>query len=242
MPARCVLPIPDHMTFEQAVLAEPFAIALWAVKLAGPVAGKQVAVLGCGPIGLCVIQALRAAAAGAIRPGKSGQLPFSAAENGNCPDFPATTILGTDILQPRVELARRTGADWAANASECDARRAILDQAPRGVDLVFECAGMQETIDQAGKVLAPGGRLLLLGIPPASSLSFDMNDYRRKELSVQNVRRQNGCAREALDLIAGGKVTLDPQVTHHFPLDESQAAFDLVADYRDGVVKAVIHP
>lgn len=226
MPARCVLPIPDHMTFEQAVLAEPLAIALWAVKLAGPVAGRRIAVLGCGPIGLCVIQALRAAAAGAI-PGRGG---------GDC------TILATDILGPRVELARRTGADWAGNAAELDATAVILREAPRGVDLVFECAGMQETIDQAGKVLTPGGKLLLLGIPPDHRLSFDMNDYRRKELAVQNVRRQNACAADAIELIASGKVNLDPLVTHHFPLSESQAAFDLVADYRDRVVKAIIHP
>jgi L-iditol 2-dehydrogenase len=216
MPARCVYPIPDGMTFEQAVMAEPFAIALWAVRLAGSVAGKRVAVLGCGPIGLCVIQALRSA--------------------GDC------TILATDILEPRVALAGRTGADWAGNASQLDAAAAILQQAPRGVDLVFECAGMQETIDQAGKVLTPGGRLVLLGIPAGDRLSFDMNDYRRKELSVQNVRRQNSCAREALELIAAGKVRLEEQVTHHFSLEESQAAFDLVADYRDGVVKAIIHP
>jgi threonine dehydrogenase-like Zn-dependent dehydrogenase len=61
-------------------------------------------------------------------------------------------------------------------------------------------------------------------------------------LTIQNVRRQNGCARAALDLIASGKVHLDLQITHHFRLDQAQAAFDLVADYRDGVVKAMIHP
>jgi threonine dehydrogenase-like Zn-dependent dehydrogenase len=110
------------------------------------------------------------------------------------------------------------------------------------VDLVFECAGMQETIDQAGRILTPGGKLVIVGIPPDHRLSFDMNYYRRREISIQNVRRQNGCAKAAIDLIASGRVNLDPQITHHFSLAQSQEAFDLVADYREGVVKAIINP
>jgi L-iditol 2-dehydrogenase len=216
MPARCVLPIPDSMTFEQAVMAEPFAIALWAVHLCGETRGKNIAVLGCGPIGLCIIQALRAA--------------------GEC------TIFATDLIDARVALAGRTGAAWSANAGRIDPVAAILKEVPRGLDLVIECAGLQETIDQAGRLLTPGGKLAIVGIPPGQRLSLDMDFFRRKELSVQSVRRQNGCAKAAIDLIASGQVQLDPQITHHFPLAKVQEAFDLVADYRDGVVKAMIHP
>jgi L-iditol 2-dehydrogenase len=216
MPGRCALPIPDTMTFEQAVMSEPFAIGMWAAHLAGPTKGKKIAVLGCGPIGLCVIQALKAA--------------------GEC------TIFATDLLDSRVELARRTGAAWSGNAAKIDPVAEILKQAPNGVDVVVECVGLQDTIDQAGQLLTPGGKLVIVGIPPQHRLSMDMNFFRRRELSVQNVRRQNGCAQKALDLIASGKVSLDPQITHHFSLDQTQAAFDLVADYRDGVVKAMINP
>jgi L-iditol 2-dehydrogenase len=216
MPARCVLPIPDSMTFEQAVMAEPFAIALWAVHLCGQTRGKTIAVLGCGPIGLCIIQALRAA--------------------GEC------TIFATDLIDARVALAGRTGAVWSANAGRIDPVAAILKEVPHGLDLVIECAGLQETIDQAGRLLTPGGRLAIVGIPPGKRLSLDMDFFRRKELSVQSVRRQNGCAKAAIDLIASGGVQLDPQITHHFPLEKVQEVFDLVADYRDGVVKAMIHP
>ena len=100
---------------------------------------------------------------------------------------------------------------------------------------------MQETIDQAGMILTPGGELLVVGIPPESRFSFDMNYFRRKELRVQSVRRQNECDDDAIDMVASGAVDLDPQITHHFPLAESAAAFDLVADYKDGVVKAMLH-
>jgi L-iditol 2-dehydrogenase len=55
------------------------------------------------------------------------------------------------------------------------------------------------------------------------------------------VRRQNQCLAPAIEMVARGAVDLDPLATHHFPLAEAQAAFELVAGYRDGVVKAIIH-
>ncbi|HUS47443.1 MAG TPA: zinc-binding dehydrogenase, partial [Phycisphaerae bacterium] len=214
MPARSVVAIPDSMSFDQAVMVEPLSIGLWAQKLAGQTAGRTIAILGCGPIGLCVLQAVKAA--------------------GEC------TVYATDLLDERVALARVTGADWAANAGKVDVAAELAALAPDGVALVFECAGEQETIDQAGQILTPGGELLIIGIPPESRLSFDMNFYRRKELRVQNVRRQCGCVPDAIELIASGRANVDPQITHHFTLDQSQEAYDLVADYRDGVVKAMI--
>ncbi len=215
LPASCAFRIPDSMTFDQAVMVEPFAIGLWAQRLAGATAGKRIAILGSGPIGLCVLQAVKAA--------------------GDC------TVYATDLLDYRVDLARATGADWAGNAGTLDVVSELARLEPLGVDLAFECAGMQETIDQAGQILAPGGKLLIIGIPEASRLSFDMNFYRRKELATQNVRRQNACEAAAIEMVAARQVNLDPQVTHHFTLEQSQEAFDLVADYRDGVVKAMLH-
>ena len=63
---------------------------------------------------------------------------------------------------------------------------------------------------------------------------------RRNELRVLNVRRQNECVERAIELIAGGQVDIDPLVTHHFPLEESARAFDLVSARSEGVVKAII--
>ena len=214
MPERSCLAMPANMTFDQAVVCEPFAVGLWAVKLAAPVAGRKVAVLGAGPIGLCVMASLQAAGAGAV--------------------------YATDLLDERVSLARAMGAGWAANASRQDAVAAIAAAQPQGLDIVFECAGQQETLDQAMRMLTPGGTAVIVGIPEGDRLSFDMNYARRKELTLRNVRRQNDCAAEAIRLVARGLVNLDAIVTHHYTLDQSQAAYDLVADYRDGVVKAMI--
>jgi threonine dehydrogenase-like Zn-dependent dehydrogenase len=172
-------------------------------------------ILGCGPIGLCVLAAMKAAT-------------------------PCETYV-TDLLDDRLRLAERYEADWTGNAASGDVAAQLKELQPLGMDRVFECAGKQETIDQAVELLAPGGTLVLVGIAPQDRISLDMNGLRRKELRVQCVRRQNECVEAAIEMLARGEIDLDPLVTHHFSLDQSQQAFDTVADYRDGVVKAMIH-
>jgi len=63
---------------------------------------------------------------------------------------------------------------------------------------------------------------------------------RRKELKVINVRRQNHCVQEAIDLVVSGKIDIEKMVTHNFTLEETAAAFDMVEDYKDGAIKAMI--
>jgi threonine dehydrogenase-like Zn-dependent dehydrogenase len=83
--------------------------------------------------------------------------------------------------------------------------------------------------------------MVLVGIPCQDRVSFDLNQMRRKELRIQNVRSQLEQIPRALDMIAAGKVNVDAMVTHNFTIDQAQEAFELVADYRDGVVKAMIN-
>ena len=61
-------------------------------------------------------------------------------------------------------------------------------------------------------------------------------------MTIRNVRRQNECMDDAINLVASSRVDLTPLMTHRFPLAETQRAFELVSGYRDGVVKALIHP
>jgi hypothetical protein len=79
------------------------------------------------------------------------------------------------------------------------------------------------------------------GIPEVDRVSFSIHTMRRKEIQLQNVRRQNQCMASAIELVSSGAINLDQIVTHHFSLAETKQAFDLVADYRDGVVKAIVH-
>ena len=215
MPERSCHPIPDGMSMVQAAVIEPLSIGLYAQRLAAMQPGAKIAVLGSGPIGLCTLLASRAAC--------------------DC------TVYATDLLDERLAMARRCGATWTGNPKQTDVVEAIRELEPLGVDFVFECAGQQETLDQAIELLKPGGTVLLIGIPEVDRVSFSIHTMRRQEIRLQNVRRQNQCMAPAIELVSKGVINIDPLVTHHFPLAETKQAFDLVADYRDGVIKAVVH-
>jgi threonine dehydrogenase-like Zn-dependent dehydrogenase len=118
--------------------------------------------------------------------------------------------------------------------------QAIAKHVPRGLDVVFECCGQQEALDQAVALLRPGGKLMIIGIPAVKRVSFDPDQIRRKELAIVNVRRQRGCVQAALDLVVSHRADLAQWITHRYPFSDTPTAFDLVAGYRDGVVKAMI--
>jgi threonine dehydrogenase-like Zn-dependent dehydrogenase len=149
-------------------------------------------------------------------------------------------IYVTDKLNYRLDIAKKAGAVWAGNPERQDIVKEILRQEPLGVDVVYECAGQQETLDEAVELLRPGGKLMLVGIPRIERISFLIDKLRRKELTLINVRRQNDCTQKAIDLIASGKIDVDLMITHRFKLQQTQQAFDMVARYSDGVIKALI--
>jgi len=215
LPADCCYIVPDSLTFDDAALVEPLSIAVHAVKLAGSLAGLSVGILGAGPIGLCTLAVARV-------------------------DGPARVFV-TDKIDRRVDAACQGGADWAGNPDKIDVVTSIAELCPLGLDVVFECTGDQAAIDQAVTLLAPGGKLMLVGIPGGHNrISMEINQLRRKEICVQNVRRQNECVDHAIDLIASGMVDIRYLLTHHFPFSHTRDAFELVAAYGDGVLKAMI--
>lgn len=214
MPETSCVPVPDGMTLEEAAFVEPLSIGEYARRLAGADRGATAAVLGAGPIGLSVLLSARAAGYGEIHV--------------------------TDLLDERLRVAARLGAVGTGNPRREDIVAAVIAREPLGVDCVFECAGEQETLDQGVELLKPGGVLVMVGIPEADRVSFSADKIRRKELRLQNVRRQLDCVVPALELIASGRVKLGSLFTHRFPLEETKEAFDMIAAYRDGAVKALI--
>ena len=215
MPETNCYPIPDTMTLDQAATVEPLSIGVYAVSLSVPTAGAALGILGAGPIGLSVL--LSARAQGAAR------------------------IYMTDKIDARLQTAVWAGADWAGSPDTEDVVQTITSLEPELLDAVFECSGEQEAMDQAVQLLKPGGKLLLIGIPGAQNrVSFDINLLRRKEICIQNVRRQNHCVQAAIDLIADKSVNVDAMITHHVPFVQTPQGFAKVADYADGVVKAIV--
>ncbi|MFW5698599.1 MAG: alcohol dehydrogenase catalytic domain-containing protein [Planctomycetota bacterium] len=215
MPAECCLPVPAQMSDVEAAIVEPLAIGVYAVEQSVPMAGATVGVLGFGPIGMSVL--LPALAGGAAR------------------------VHVTDRLDYRLAVARACGAASAGNPESADVVADIAAREPELCDVVFECCGRQEALDQAIELLKPGGKLMIIGIPPElERWTLPTDIIRRKELTVQNVRRQRHCTAKAIELIASGAVDVSPMATHRFPFAATDQAFELVAGYRDGVMKAFI--
>jgi L-iditol 2-dehydrogenase len=214
MPAACCSPVPDSLDNDQAAVVEPLSIGVYAAQMAQLTPGARVGIVGSGPIGLCTLLAIRAQT--------------------------QAEVYVTDLVDERLAVARVCGAAWTGNPQKGDIISAIRRLEPLGLDAVFECAGEQEALDQSVQLLKPGGTLLIVGIPETDRINFSSSLLRRNELRIRNVRRQNECVDTAIELIASGRVDVRPLVTHHFPLEETARAFELVSARSDGVVKAII--
>ena len=214
MPEACCVPVPPELSLEMAAFVEPMAIGLYAARLAGSLKGARIGILGAGPIGLSVL--LSARSLGAQR------------------------MYVTDKLEPRLAAAARAGAAWTGMPGAPDPVQAVSSLEPLLLDTVFECCGQQSAMDQAAALLKPGGKLMLIGIPESDRVSLLIDMGRRKELCVQNVRRQCSCVEPAIGLLAGPARDAASLVTHRFPFARTAEAFELVAGYRDGVIKAMI--
>ncbi len=152
-----------------------------------------------------------------------------------------TNITVIEPLEYRLQKANEIGAAILINSKSEDVEKKVIQHEPLLLDVVFEASGDQVAVNNAISILKPGGKLMLVGIPADAKYTFNMDLMRRKELTVINVRRQNHCVEEAIELVASGKIDVEKMVTHHFNLEETPKAFDLVEKYKDGVIKAMIN-
>ncbi len=214
MPEFTCFKVSEEFGPTKAALVEPLTIGTYSVELANmDFEDKTIGIFGAGPIGLSVLMVLKSKA--------------------NC------RIFSFEPLEYRRKKAKKLGAEFAFNPFETDAFEATANVEPLLLDLVFDCSGEQKAIDDATKVLKPGGKLVLTGIPPEGQYIFNMDMMRRKEISIVNVRRQNHCVEKSIELIKNG-LPVEEMVTHRFSPEQTQEAFEMVANYKDGVIKAMI--
>ncbi len=113
--AKKVTPLPDSMSLEEGAMIEPLAVAVHAVRRAGDVQGKDICVLGAGPIGILVAQAAKGMGAG--------------------------RVMITDVSDLRLEKAKECGADYTVNTREKDFGQALVDFfGPDKADVIYDCA------------------------------------------------------------------------------------------------------
>ena len=215
MPSECLVPLPGWMGQEEAVLLEPLCIGVYAVERSRFPRGGSAAIVGAGPIGLCVLLGL--------------------SECG-----PATVFV-SEPIEARRRAALELGAANSIGPSAKGSASAIMDASNGGVDVAFECAGTQESIDDAAAMLKPGGTLMLIGIPEGTDrITYDAHLMRRREITVVNVRRQNKSLERAVSLLHRRRDAAKVLITHRFPPNRAMDAFELVQRKADNAIKVLL--
>ncbi|GAB1452321.1 sorbitol dehydrogenase [Draconibacterium sp.] len=216
MPDFTCFPVTGKLNPVQAALIEPLTIGVYSVKLAQiQMKDVSVGIFGAGPIGLSIL--------------------FKLLADG------IEDITMIEPLDYRLIRANEIGARYLVNPGFDNVEEIVKNKHELLLDVAFEASGEQDAVTNAVKILKPGGKLVLVGIPPSAQYTFDMDLMRRKELTVINVRRQNHCVEEAIELVVSGKIDVEKMVTHHFSLEETEKAFEIVEGYKDGAIKAMIN-
>lgn len=216
-PAHCCVPVPDSVSDIGAALLEPLGVALHANHLAHIQLGEDVAVLGCGAIGLLLIRLARL----------SG----------------ARHIFATDRHPWRLALAEAYGADQIIDTQQIDPVEQVMRATnKRGVDVAIEAAWVEETANQCVEMARFGGRVVIVGIPAHDDIRFGASAMRRKEIKMVYSRRMKHTYPAAITLATTGQVDIERLATHQFRLDETTQGFETAATYVDGVVRAIILP
>jgi L-iditol 2-dehydrogenase len=217
-PSALLYPLPDSLSDADGALLEPLGVALHSLDLGHLPLGGTASVTGCGPIGLLLIGALKAAG--------------------------ASSVLAIEPLAHRREAAARYGADLVAAPASFAGSSAgdglMRELTGSGVDVAFEAAGSDSGIRLAIESVRPGGRVVLAGIPGDDVITFRASAARRKGLTIAMVRRMNEAYPRAISLAARGVADLASLVTRRAGLSEAAEAFGDAA--RRSGLKVIIEP
>lgn len=220
-------PLPESISDVAGAVLEPLGVAMHALDLSHVQLGAAVAVVGCGPIGLLLLQLLRSRAV-------DGVLAVEPLEHRRT----AAAAAGADLV-----LAPDDVADDGIPATLLDppGGPALSAGYPaEGADVVFEVTGSVSAVETALRLARPGGRVVLVGIPEEDRTMFPASLARRKGLTLVLSRRMGAVYPRAVRLVARGLVDLESVVTHRFGLDEVATAFPC-AVRREGL-KVVVQP
>lgn len=214
-PAKKIMPLPDHVSFDECALVEPLSISLRATKHAGDVRGKTAAVFGAGPIGLMGIMCLKS--------------------------FGAQRIVAIDVLDNRLDMALQCGATDVINSNEDVAAitRKMTDGV--GIDVVFDAAGVPATVNRAIEIARNGGTVLMVGM---ASPTFEI-EYKHavvKELKLLASYMYTTEMQEGLQMIIDGKLDVARMITSRHPLADGPKVFEDLASGNSKDIKVILYP
>jgi L-iditol 2-dehydrogenase len=212
VPVSQIVPLPDNFDPPTAVMLEPLGVAIHAVDLAKPRLLERVAILGAGPIGLLILQVLRAAGVG-------------------------ETIV-VEPLEHRRSLAKSLGATHVVPLL-ADVLPFTNGQ---GCSLVVEATNSPDGFRDAVRAARIGGRIVLVGIPDGDTYTIAAADARRRGLKIKFARRMGEVYPRAIELVRSGKVDVVSMVSHRVTLEETPGAFQALANNAPSYIKVLIYP
>lgn len=213
VPQWIAVQMPEHLTFAQAALVETVSIGVHAANRTPLQLNDSVAIIGAGGVGLVALQAMRLKGAG--------------------------RLVITDLSPARLELALRLGADAALRADEPDLLgrlRAALGG--RGADVAIEAVGIQTTVDTALAITRDAGALTLIGnVTPR--VEMGLQSIVSREITIYGVCASNGEIPACVELIASGRINVDPLISAYARLEDGQAVFDRLYQGVEGNIRTV---
>ena len=210
-----VLKLPDEMTPDEGAMVEPVAVACHALSRSIDVSGKNVLVMGAGPIGNLVGQAAKG--------------------------LGAKDVLITDLSDFRLELAAKVGIDYTVNPSKQNLREAIFKAfGDNKADLILECVGVQPTMEAAITNARKGTDIVVVGVF-GDKAKVDLGMVQDHELRlIGTAMYQTRDYLEAIELIQKGAIQLKPLMTDHFDFDDYEKAYTYLDEKKDRAMKVFI--
>jgi len=191
--------IPDELDDRQAILIEPLSTPVHAVRLAGPLDGRTVAIIGAGTIGLMVLVA-------ALRHG------------------PARVVV-TDVLEGKRQRALHLGAHAVVDAGRLDVADAVREALGESADVVFDCVAIQRTVGQAIAMALKAGTVVIVGVP-AADVTIPLALVQDHQVRIQGSATYLPVDyQESIELLRSGTVRSRDFVTGVFSLDDVAEAF-----------------
>jgi len=212
-----VFPIPDHLTYEEAALNEPFSVGIHAAKRCQLQPGTTVAIMGMGPVGLMAVAAAKS--------------------------FGASRIIVTDLEQVRLEAARRMGATHVINVREEDAIERIRELTGGvGVDTAWETAGNPKALQTALHSLRRGGKLVIVGLPAQDEIPLNVPFIADNEVDIYGVFRYANTYPMGIEFLASGTIDTKSLITDRYPLEQTQEALERAIHNKSGSLKIMVYP